>query len=86
MKKIIQLLKNIKYLSEINLRNYASATNILLEPNRLKYEVLQQFFEDQICLLPKVKNYNETLDLLINTNCSMARFGDGEFNIITGGV
>ncbi len=85
MSKFIQLLKNLKYLSEINLRDYTSATNILTEPNRLKYAVLQQFHEKQLCMLPKIKTYDETLDLLINTNCSIARFGDGEFNIIMGG-
>ena len=85
MKKIIQLLKNIKYLSEVNLRNYTSATNILTEPNRFKIAILENFYENQLCMLPKIKSYNETLDLLINSNCSMARFGDGEFNIITGG-
>lgn len=84
MNKIVQLLKNIKYLSEVNLRDYTSATNILTEPNRLKYAVLQQFHENQLCMLPKIKTYDETLDLLINTNCSIARFGDGEFNLICG--
>lgn len=84
MNKIVQLLKNIKYLSEVNLRDYTSATNILTEPNRLKYAVLQQFHENQLCMLPKIKTYDETLDLLINTNCSIARFGDGDFSQIMG--
>lgn len=84
MNKIIQLLKNIKYLSEINLRSYTSATNILTQPNELKYSILQQFYEKQLYMLPQIKTYDETLDLLINSNCSIARFGEGEFRIIMG--
>ena len=86
MNRFIQLLKNIKYLSEINLREYTSATNILIEPNRLKYTVLDQFYENQLNILPRIKTYDETLELFINTNCSMARFGDGELTLLMGGV
>lgn len=84
MNKIFQLLKNIKYLSEINLRTYTSATTFLTQPNELKYSILQQFYEKQLYMLPQIKTYDETLDLLINSNCSIARFGEGEFRIILG--
>lgn len=33
-------------------------------------------------IYPKVKNSNATLQKLIETNCSIARYGDGEFNLI----
>lgn len=32
----------------------------------------------------KVKNNTETLELILNNRCSIARFGDGEFDIIAG--
>ncbi len=34
--------------------------------------------------LPKIKSKYQTLDKLINSNKSLARFGDGEFNLILG--
>lgn len=34
---------------------------------------------------PKVLGTKESLQLLLNEKCSVARFGDGEFNIIRGG-
>lgn len=33
---------------------------------------------------PKVKNRHETLAILLNSNKSMSRYGDGEFNLIFG--
>ena len=45
---------------------------------KLKYERLKPEF-------PKVKNTFETIRLLIDSHKSLARFGDGEFNIIAGG-
>lgn len=33
-------------------------------------------------IYPKVKDSNATLQKLIETNCSIARYGDGEFNVI----
>lgn len=41
---------------------------------------------DNSCLvkLPKIKNTKETLQTLLDTNMSICRYGDGEFNLIFG--
>lgn len=36
-------------------------------------------------IYPNIKNTEETIDYLLNHNCSMSRLGDGEFYIIFGG-
>ena len=35
--------------------------------------------------IPIIKTIDETLDKIISDKCSIARFGDGEFNIMNGG-
>ena len=60
---------------------------ITIRKNRLskkEYEKLNYSYEHGEGIVPNVKNKYETLDELINTNKSMARFGDGEFNLIWG--
>jgi hypothetical protein len=34
--------------------------------------------------IPNIKGWDETLDHIISSNKSFIRFGDGEFNLITG--
>lgn len=41
-------------------------------------------FEQDNVSVPIVRSKFETLDKLINSNCSMCRYGDGEFNLIFG--
>jgi glycosyltransferase family protein len=46
-----------------------------------KYEIKST---DKNVIFPKVKNTNETLETLLNSNLSICRYGDGEFNLIFG--
>ncbi len=60
---------------------------ITIRKNKLskkEYEKLNYSYEHGEGIIPKVKNKYETLEELINTNKSMSRFGDGEFNLIWG--
>ncbi len=55
--------------------------------NIKEIRLLNKIFEDENngCVnLPKVKNRHETLELLLNSNNSISRYGDGEFNLIYG--
>lgn len=44
--------------------------------DNLKYELYEDINNIQI---PNIKNVDETIDILLNENCSICRFGDGEF-------
>ena len=54
--------------------------------NKKLLKSLNKFFEDESnCVrLPKIKNRHQTLEILNNSNKSMCRYGDGEFNLIFG--
>ncbi len=45
---------------------------------------LNKSYENGCGTIPNVKDKNETLDTLLNTNNSIARYGDGEFSLIFG--
>ena len=38
-----------------------------------------------LALKPNIMSYEECIDYIINSKCSLCRFGDGEFNLISGG-
>ncbi len=52
--------------------------------------LLNKIFEDENFInngcvnIPKVKDRHETLEILLNSNKSISRYGDGEFNLIYG--
>ena len=45
---------------------------------------LNKTYENGCGTIPNVKNKSETLDTLVNSNNSIARYGDGEFSLIFG--
>lgn len=46
--------------------------------------IIKNFYYKIIYKKPNVMNDEETLDYILKNNCSIARFGDGEMNIILG--
>lgn len=44
----------------------------------------EEFINNGCVNIPKVKDRHETLEILLNSNKSIARYGDGEFNLIYG--
>lgn len=49
---------------------------------RLRDDIIARIFYE---IRPKIKNHRETIDRLVETKQSIARFGDGEIAIIQGG-
>ena len=52
--------------------------------NSLEYRLNKLYEFDKTKKYPEVKSINETIDKLLNSNCSIVRFGDGEFNLSLG--
>lgn len=88
-----KLIRNIKYLSKINLKdNILKTSNYITQENfdkainntieSLKYEIPNNLWNIK---KPNIIDYNDTLDILCNTNKSIIRFGDGEIIIINKG-
>tara|TARA_Y100000590_G_scaffold270884_1_gene304178 strand:+ start:1574 stop:2488 length:915 start_codon:yes stop_codon:yes gene_type:complete len=48
----------------------------------LELKIENMPYELKLAPVPKIKNSDETLDLLLNSNLSIARFGDGEFGVM----
>lgn len=80
MSRLKQLIKNFRYISKKDLRNGRlldfSAEDLLL--NTLYY------VPNSSVVRPKVMDKQQTVDLLCKTKKSLARFGDGEIQIISG--
>ncbi len=53
---------------------------LTIEMNNKPYEILT----DDKRYIPEVKDINDTIDELINSNMSISRFGDGEIKLIAG--
>lgn len=70
-----RILRNIKFLLTENL--YQVANNYDVEI--LKYELANELPKTKI---PQIKSVEETFSMLIESNCSFCRFGDGEFENI----
>ena len=83
MKKFI---KNIKFLFRKKLKdefNAIKSTQMDISDimDNLKYELIDELNNIRV---PKIMTVDETIDMLIKTNKSMARFGDGELNLMLG--
>lgn len=83
MNGFIQLLKNLRYLTKFSLKD-----KVINAPRVLSYE---DMLEDIMFKMPfdyikrpKIYTKEETIDLLINTDASIIRFGDGEVHIMNG--
>ena len=68
---------NIKFLSNNDLR-FLKANS---EEDNLKYEIYDSFKKIKI---PIIKTIDQTIETLINTEKSLVRFGDGEFELLEG--
>ena len=80
MSRIMQLLKNLKYISKINLRK-----NQLVGMNAEDLLVNALYYVPNSSVLrPNVLDAVHTVDALCKTKKSLARFGDGEMLIING--
>lgn len=83
MRGFIQLLKNLRYLTKFSLKE-----KVMRAPRVLSYE---DMLEDIMFKLPfdevkrpKIYTREETIKILQETNLSIARFGDGEIQVING--
>lgn len=61
------------------IQNYERTYKIKIE--NMKYEIMDEVKNEKV-KLPQIVPISETLDLIINKNCSIVRFGDGEFGLI----
>ena len=83
------LYKNLKFLCKNNLWDIKRASEWATLETIPEIRKLRLFNEMQqhklLALKPKILGYNESIDYIINSKCSLCRFGDGEFNLISGG-
>ena len=83
MNGVIQLLKNLRYLTKFSLKD-----RVINAPRVLSYEdmFMDALYKIQYneLIKPKIFNNIETIDVLLNSNYSIARFGDGELAIMRG--
>ncbi len=83
MFSINMFLNNIRYLGRYNIKKiHRRFEDVYYSIDHIQYEI-----ENDLAKNKKVKihNIDETIDKLINSNCSMSRFGDGELAMIFGG-
>ena len=98
MKKIILSIiiffKNIRYLFKNSLKNLNKEVDkklkridgFDLDCMRMVDNIIYEM-PDKLSLInkPKIKNFSETVDELVNSNLSIIRFGDGEIILMRGG-
>lgn len=74
---------NLRYLFRYNLKDIYKCSAGKLNDELIIEQILYELPNSNV-FRPKIKNYEETIDKLISSNCSIARFGDGEIAIING--
>ncbi len=84
MNGIVQLIKNLIYLSKFNLKNTVMSFPYYGLNLQNLIESIEWNCSGDNVKKPKIYNRDETLDVILNSNKSLARFGDGEINIIQG--
>ena len=53
--------------------------------DNLPYEIYDKVAKDGFCLpIPTIKTVDETLNKILQDKCSLSRFGDGEFGVMSG--
>ncbi|MDL2316050.1 GT-D fold domain-containing protein, partial [Desulfovibrio sp. OttesenSCG-928-A18] len=72
--------KNLKFLFRSDLKNSLALLGDSY-PENLQYELYDTFKKNDL-KLPTVKTNLETLDLVLSSGKSVARFGDGEFRLL----
>jgi len=79
--RIINFKKNISFLLKNNLRVFLEKSideNVNNFIDNIKYEI------DELPIKPIIKPVDDTIDELIKSNKSIARFGDGELQLLNG--
>ena len=83
------LYKNIKFLCKNNLwdlKRTSEWADIEKIPAIRKMRFFQEMQQHKILSLrADILDYDKSIDYIIETRCSLCRFGDGEFNLINGG-
>lgn len=83
MKKFKTFINNLRYLTRYSLKEMHNSIPVDLEYelDHIKYE-LNADFEN----IKKIKfcDSKQTIEKLVNSNCSLCRLGDGEFNLMFG--
>ncbi|GKX43742.1 hypothetical protein SOASR015_27760 [Pectobacterium carotovorum subsp. carotovorum] len=73
------LIRNLKYLREIDLKDKFDEKHTISLIESLKYKILDDLKELRP---PIIKDVNETIHAIIENRASIFRFGDGELNLI----
>lgn len=84
MNRFIQFCENLYYLSRFSVRN-----KLIKNPTiKFSYEDLIEnilyYIPESNVIRPKILDKKSTIDLLVNSNLSLARFGDGELSLVRG--
>ncbi|MDE7314529.1 MAG: hypothetical protein K2N11_02360 [Mucispirillum sp.] len=77
-------INNIRYLSRYNIKKIANS-QVNLE-DIVKIIHLFPYIEMESVKKPNILGIEETIELLINTDKSIIRYGDGEFELMGGGI
>ncbi len=83
MNGLVQLVRNLVYLSKFSLKTVMKFPYFGLNLQYLIEDIAWRTSDSDI-KKPKIYNSDETLNVILNTKMSLARFGDGELEIISG--
>lgn len=82
---LIKFINNIRYLARYNLKEMHRKKDIELNYKEFRDIIkLIPYFDNTEIVKVNILNVEKTIDLLISTNKSMVRYGDGEFSIMDG--
>ena len=66
------------------MKRYILKLYYLILDIRDKFIILNNIRVDKFNKKPKIEDTDETINFLLENNCSMSRYGDGEFSLISG--
>lgn len=81
---ILKFINNIRYLCRYSIKDMYYSNEHKIDYKKLAGSMNNIIYFQNSKKRPAILNVNETIDLLINTNKSIARFGDGEIFLIDG--
>lgn len=84
MKKIIQFFHNLSYLSRFNIKTQLLHHPVFNTSYQDLIENILYYIPTSALIRPQIHTPEETINLLKNTSASIARFGDGELDLIEG--
>ena len=83
--RVMNLIKNLKYLSKFNLRKDPIVKRSDIDSMLVDLIDNMMYLNDSDLIRPNILDPEKTLDLLCNSNKSIARFCDGELELASGG-